>query len=178
MADDPQTPTTNGNSGWMNDVQRAIGLILIGSIALTTMLATVSSVFFVSTPAVVDMAKTLQAAMVNMSLIALGFFFGSNMSKMIADAGQQKIVDKLTSTQPPGPTGPVAPVPAPIIVVSWWSLLTPAEQAAIAAAAPADARVLAILTALQSGKAVAQDVDDLVTRNLLTQDRANIIKAT
>lgn len=84
--------------GWMSDVQRAIALILIGSIAYCTALST-SMLVFAAEPndALVDMSKTMQAALVNMSLIALGFFFGSSMSKQRADIGQQKIMDKLTS---------------------------------------------------------------------------------
>ena len=116
------------------------------------------------------------AALVNMGLIALGFFFGNNQAKAVSDAGQQKIVEKLTSTAPPT-GGPVAPLAAPVIVVSWWSLLTAPEQAAITEAAPNDARVQAILTAFQSGKAEAPDLVDLVSKNLLTQARADVIKA-
>ncbi len=168
----------NGNSeqGWMSDVQRAIALILIGTLALVTTVISIRMVILSEPDSLNDMAKTLQAAMVNMGLIALGFFFGSNMSKVLADAGQQKIVEKLTSTAPPT-GGPVAPLAAPVIVVSWWSLLTLAEQAAIEAAAPGDARVQAILTSLKSGKAEAPDLADLVTKGLLTQDRVAIISA-
>ena len=44
------------------------------------------------------------------------------------------------------------------------------------AAAPADSRVKAILDALQSGKAEAPDMVDLVAKNLLTQERSNVIQ--
>lgn len=163
--------------GWMSDVQRAMGLLLIGSFSLITVLATVRLLILSDAAAITDMSKTLQAALVNMGLIALGFFFGSNMSKMIADAGQQKIVEKLTSTAPPT-GGPVAPLSAPTVVVAWWSLLTPAEQATIeGAAASPNVRVQAILSALKSGKAESSDLADLVTNGLLTQTRIDEIKA-
>lgn len=175
MADEPQL-SSNGNIGWMSDVQRAMGLILVGTFAAITFLATVRLLILSDAAAITDMSKTLQAALVNMGLIALGFFFGSNMSKMLADAGQQKIVEKLTSTQPPGAAGPVSPVPAPIVVVSWWSLMSAPEQAAIEAAAPNDARVATILIALKTGKAEALDLVDLVAKGLLTQNRADMLK--
>src|SRR5882672_4878233 len=99
MANGDDTP---GPTGWMNDVQRAVALILVGTFASCAIIATIRLVIMGDPDAIIDMVKTLQAALVNMALIALGFFFGSNMSKVLADAGQQKIVEKLTSTQPPG----------------------------------------------------------------------------
>lgn len=168
--------TQETERGWMSDVQRAMGLILIGSFALITVLATVRLLILSDAAAITDMSKTLQAALVNMGLIALGFFFGSNMSKMLDDAGKQKIVEKLTSSG-----GPVVPAAAavPVVVASWWSLLTAAEQAVVEAAAvavPTDVRVQAILAAFKSGKAEAVDLTDLVSKGLLTQTRADEIK--
>lgn len=173
MADEPQT--TNGNTGWMSDVQRAMGLILIGTFAAITFFATIRLLILSDAAAITDMSKTLQAALVNMGLIALGFFFGSNMSKMLADAGQQKIVEKLTSTAPPT-GGPVAPLAAPIAVASWWSLLSLAEQAAMEQAGMNDPEVQTVLTAFKSGKAEAPDLAVLVAKGLLTQARADEIK--
>ena len=177
MADDPQVLKVE--KGWMSDVQRALALILIGSFALVTIYSTVCSVLWPDATALTDMAKTLQAAMVNMGLVALGFFFGSNMSKMMDDAGKQRIVEKLTSTNPQEPAGgPVAPVSSTTVVVtSWWSLLEPGEKTAITNAAETDARVADILAALKSGKAEANDIDDLAAKGLLTPDRAKEIQA-
>lgn len=166
----------NGTAtGWMSDVQRAIAMILIGSFALATLAATGRLVWSGDSAAILDMTKTLQAALVNMGLIALGFFFGSNMSKLLADAGQQKIVEKLTSSAPPA-TGPVAPLPAPIVVVAWWSLLTDAERAALGTST--DPRVQAFVSASQTGRASADDLAYLVNAGLLTQDRAAAIQST
>lgn len=67
--------------------------------------------------------------------------------------------------------------PAVVVKVSWWSLLAPAEQAGIVAAAPADAQVQTSLTAFQSGKAEATDLATLVSKGLLTQDRSTQIQA-
>lgn len=163
----------NGESGgWMSDVQRGIALILVVTFALAVLFATYAGIRWPDAAQITDMAKTLQAALVNMALIALGFFFGSNMSKVLADAGQQKIVEKLTSTAPPGPPGPVAPLPGPM---PWWGALTPAEQAAITTAAAGDAKVMAFVTAANVGKASVGDLADLVARGLLTQARADEI---
>ncbi len=174
MADDPAT--SNGNIGWMSDVQRALALLLVGTVSFMVVTLTIRIVISGDLPTIAALLKELKDALTNMSLIALGFFFGNTMAKMAQDAGQQKVVEKLTSTQPPGPPGPVAPAPGPTVVVSWWSLLTIAEQAAIEAAAPTDPRVAAILAAFKSGKAEATDFVDLVAKGLLTQVRADALK--
>jgi len=166
MADEQQET----ERGWMSDVQRALAMILIGSFAFVAIFSTVCSVLWPEATALTDMAKSLQSNLTNMCLIGLGFFFGSNMSKMLDDAGKQKIVEKLTS-----PSGPVVPAAASVVVVSWWSLLKPEEQAAIEAAASTDARVATILTAFKSGKAEVPDLTDLVVKGLLTQARADEI---
>lgn len=165
--------------GWMSDVQRALALILIGSFAFVAIFSTVCSIFWPDATALTDMAKALQSNLTNMCLIGLGFFFGSNMSKMMDDAGKQRIVEKLTSTNPQEPAGgPVAPLaPTTVVVVSWWSLLTPAEQTAITDASSSDTRVATILAALKSGKAEPKDIDDLAAKGLLTPDRAKEIQA-
>lgn len=175
----PSVPSVAQAEPWMNDVQRALALILIGSIAFCMILATVMTVV-VSNPsdALVDMSKTLQAAAVNMSLIALGFFFGNTMAKMAQDAGQQKVVESLTKTAPPGAPGPVAPVPAPpVIVIPWWSKLTPDEQNAIGEAAHSDPKAAVFMAAAQTGSATPDDLAYLVSKDLMTQDRATAISA-
>ena len=193
MANGNGTSNGNGNGdttddapaakGWMSDVQRALALTLIGTFAITVIGSTLRVVLSGDVASVADMAKTLQAAMVNMSLIALGFFFGNTMAKMAQDAGQQKVVDKLTSTQPPN-GGPVAPVPstdlpaAPASTITpWWTMLGEAEKTAITAAGVTDPRVAAFVMASTTGSANADDLAYLVSKGLLTQDRANAIKA-
>lgn len=166
---DTTSSNGNGSQGWMGDVQRALAIILISGFALAVLLATVRLIWIGDAPAINDMAKTLQAALVNMSLIALGFFFGSNMSKVQSDASQQKIVDKLT--------GNTTPAPVVIAVAPWWPKLTDAEKNAITAAAAADPRVAAFVTASTNGAATSDDVDYLVSKNLLTAERAAVIKA-
>lgn len=109
----------------------------------------------------------------------VNFQIGSSRGAQSQDEAKNEIVAKLTSAPPAGPVAPVPSPVTPITVASWWSLLYPAEQAAIEAAAvavPPDTRVQAILTAFKSGKAEAPDLTDLVTKELLTQARADEIK--
>lgn len=160
--------------GWMSDVQRAIAIMLVGTLCICIVMATARVLYSGDAPTAADMAKTLQAALVNMGLIALGFFFGNTMAKMAQDAGQQKVVDKLTSTQPPN-GGPVAPVPAPSAAVPWWSKLTDTEKSAITSAASTDPHVQAIVAAMTAGASNADDLAYLVTKLLLTPDRATLI---
>lgn len=162
-------------TGWMNDVQRALALLIIGILVAAAAALVVRLVISGDVKDILDLAKIMLAALVNMGLIALGFFFGNTMAKMAQDAGQQKVVDKLTSTAPPN-GGPVAPLPAPTVVVAWWSLLTDGERAAITAAAPTDPKAASFMAAAQTGRATQEDLDDLVSKNLLSQPRADAIK--
>lgn len=175
MADDT---ATNGTAAWMSDVQRALALVLVGTFAFALVLLTIRLVIWGDPPTLIDLVKTLISALINVVMLVLGYFYGSSKAKEQSDNSQQKIVEKLTSTQPPGPPGPVAPAPAPTIVVAWWSVLTPGEQAAITAAVPGDPRVAAFAAAAQSGKAAVVDLDYLVAKGLLTPERAAIIGTT
>lgn len=168
----------NGNEsdGWMNDVQRALALALIGIFVVTLFVMAVRVTFWGEPTIVVDLLKTLIAALVNVVMLVLGYFYGSSKAKEASDSSQQKIVEKLTSTAPPN-GGPVAPLAAPVVVVAWWSLLTDAERAAIAAAAPTDPKVAAFMSAAQVGKATPDDVANLVAAGLLTTERAAAIQA-
>lgn len=172
--DDTSSPVPQG---WMNDVQRALAIIIIGTIAIATLGATMRLIYIGDADSITDMSKTLQAALVNMGLIALGFFFGNTMAKMAQDAGQQKVVEKLTSTNPPT-GGPVAPLAAPTIIVAWWSKLTPEEQAAITALAPTDPKAASFMASAQTGTATEDDLAAIVAKGVLTQGRADIIKST
>lgn len=167
----------DSNGGWMSDVQRALALLIIGSLVLATTALIIRLTISADIKDVVDIAKIMLAALVNMGLVALGFFFGNTSAKMQSDAGQQKVVEKLTSTAPPGPTGPVAPLPSPVVVIAWWSKLTDAERAAISATAPTDPKVAAFMAAAQTGAATKDDLAALVTKGLLTQERATAIGA-
>jgi len=168
MADGAQT---NGSqTGWMSDVQRAIALILIGTFALLCFISTFVVVWNLDKLGLADMAKTLQAALVNMALIALGFFFGNTMAKMAQDASTQRTIEKIT------PTAPVPPPPVVVPVPPWWARLTDAEKNTITTEGPNDPRVAAFITASQAGAANADDLAYLVSKNLLTQTRADDIQ--
>jgi hypothetical protein len=170
--------TGNGSEGWMADVQRALALILIGFLALASFGLVVRLIISADIASVVDIAKIMLAALVNMGLIALGFFFGSSQSKEKADQSQQKIMEKLTSAAPPAVGGPVAPLAGPTpIVVAWWSLLTDDERAAIEKASNSDATAATFMAASRVGRASETDLANMVNGGLLTRERADIIKA-
>lgn len=112
-----QTP-----DGWMGDVQRAIAMILIGSLALVCVFLTLRLIFLGESEDLLDMAKTLQAALVNMALIALGFFFGSNKASKDKDDTIRKI-----ALEPVAPIAPVAVV-APVAPVAPIAPLAPVQS--------------------------------------------------
>ncbi len=161
-------------SGWMADVQRALAIVLVGTFALTLLLLTVRIIIWGDPPTMVDLLKTLISALINVVMLVLGYFYGSSKAKEQSDTSQQKIVEKLTSTAPPGPTGPVAPLPGPS-TAPWWGKLTDAEKNAITAEGVNDPRVAAFITASTTGAATPDDLAYLVTKGLLTQDRATAI---
>lgn len=99
-----ETPKTAAENSWMSDVQRALAMILIGSLALVGVFLTVRLIFIADADSLLDMTKTLQAALVNMALIALGFFFGSNKSSKDKD----DTISKIAMTPPPPPV--IAPL--------------------------------------------------------------------
>lgn len=163
MSADPAAPP----SGWVSDVQRAIALILVIAFAIAVIASVIKLVISADVPTLNEFVKIVIAALINMVLIALGFFFGSNQSKNLSDARTSSIVEKLTGGGPPTP---------PIVVVSWWSLMTAAEQDAIKASANAgNAKVQQVFAALQAGKATKEDLDFLVSVNLLTKERYDIL---
>lgn len=106
-------------------------------------------------------------------VLIYNFAFGSSSSGAKLADTQNRITEKLTSVTPP-----IAPSPAPVVIVAWWSLLTPAEQSAITANAANDPRIQAFVAAATAGKAAVDDLTYLVTKGLLTQDRATAIAAT
>lgn len=163
---------------WMADVQRALAIVIVGTFALSLLMMALRMTFWGPVDDILDLLKTLVSALINVVMLVLGYFYGSSKAKEQSDTSQQKIVEKLTSTDPAGTPGPVAPAP-PTVKVSWWSLLTSTEQAAIeAAAAGGDAAVQTIEAAFKSGNAQAPDLAALVAKNLLTQERASIIQGS
>lgn len=95
---------------------------------------------------------------------------GSEKKDEVQASVSAKLADKV-------PTPPAAPPSVP--VPPWWSRLTDAEKNAITAAAGADPRVQAFVTASQVGAATKDDLAYLVSKtpSLLTQDRATTIAA-
>lgn len=161
-------------AGFMTDVQRALAMMLIGAFVLTLLIMAIRITIWGDPPTLVDILKTLISALINVVMLVLGYFYGSSKAKETSDSSQQKVIEKLTSTAPPT-GGPVAPLAAATVVVAWWSKLTDAERTAITEAAPTDPKVAAFMAAAQTGKATPEDLAYLVTKGLLTQERATVI---
>lgn len=179
MADDPSPVTTNGvpsapSGSWVIDIQRGLAwsIVLVFSCILVVLVVRV--VWVATSSELLALLQQGFGVLTNVVLLIVGYFFGSSKSSQSKDETQNKIVEKLTSTQPPGSPGPVAPVAAPV-VVAWWSLLTEAEREAITAAAPSDPLVRTFVAASATGKANAEDLNHLVSAGLLTAERAAVI---
>lgn len=102
----------------------------------------------------------------------MGSAKGSDANNKMADANSE-VVRKLSTTVGTG-NGQQPNVPIP----PWWSRLNDGEKNAITAAAPSDPRVAAFITASQVGAATPEDIAYLVSKGLLTQDRADAVKGT
>lgn len=164
---------SGSDGGWMGDVQRALALAIIGLLVLVSFMLSARLVWSADTNSILDLTKIMLAALVNMGLIALGFFFGSSKSKQESDATTAAQFEKLlppSAPVTPAPTNPAAPVPP------WWSRLTDIEKNAITTAAVNDPRVAAFITASQVGAATPDDLAYLVLKGLLTQVRADLIQ--
>lgn len=116
MADEQTTTPADANSAanasWMSDVQRALAMLLIGTLSVIAVGMATRVIWSAPVDDVIDLSKTLQAALVNMGLVALGFFFGNTIAKMQNDRAQTRLVDKLSPAAPVSPA-PLAPTPTP-----------------------------------------------------------------
>lgn len=94
----------------------------------------------------------------------ISYWIGSSSGSTAKDEQQAKVAEKLAEKVQPSPA-----------VVAWWSLLTDAERGAIIAAT-GDERVAAFVTTAKIGAASVDDLAYLVTKNLLTAERAGAIQ--
>lgn len=99
----------------------------------------------------------------------VNYLIGSSRGSAAKDDTTNRIVEKLTS-----PNGPVAAALSPAPPTGWWARLSDAEKTALTAST--DARVQAFVTASTAGNATADDLAYLVSKNLLTQERADAIQ--
>lgn len=110
---------------------------------------------------------------IKMAADATGYQFnssaGSEKKDEVNAAVQTKLAEKV------GPSAPVPPSTTP--VPPWWARLNDTEKNAITAAAATDPRVAAFVSASQVGAANADDLSYLVSKGLLTQERATAIAA-
>lgn len=113
-------------------------------------------------------AGQLLEVLKNVVLIMVGFYFGSAISNRRKD---EAIIGQMAPAKNPPNVPDVTPV------VAWWSLLTDTERNAIQSAVPNNPQLAAIMTAMQAGKGTKADLEYLVTRGMLSPDRADVIGA-
>lgn len=111
---------------------------------------------------------------IKMAADGTGYQFSSSAGSDKKDDTQAKVAsslaEKVSAPQP-------APPPPPPPVAAWWSDLDDAEKNAITAAGATDPRTQAIIAAMTAGSATADDLAYLVSKDLLTQVRADAIKS-
>lgn len=159
---------------WVPDTQGFLAIAIIAVIAALAFILVGSSIKF--DDKVAGAFMTLLGVLTACLKDVYSFFFGSSSGSAKKDETQGRIVEKLTSSAPP--TGPVAPLPPPVVIVAWWSLLTDPERETITAASINDAGAAAFMAAAKVGKASDADLANLVALGLLTQARADAIKAS
>lgn len=115
--------------------------------------------------------NNLVSTLVNLVLLAFGYFLGSSRSSKDKDDSTNRVMEKLTS---PPPNGPVSPVPSPAVVDHdpLWNQLTDEERVAITAAAATDDKIAKFVAEPTKGKPSPEDITYLTDVGLLKQARA------
>ena len=111
------SPNVNGapasSATWQIDVQRGVAWTIIVVFAMLLFIMAIRVAIYGLPNDSLELLKQGFNALINVVMVVVGYFFGSSKSSQSKDETTNKIVEKLTSTQPPGQSGPVAPVPAP-----------------------------------------------------------------
>lgn len=154
----PQTPQ---RPFWIPDMQSiaACAIILICAAALFVRMFHPSGIED-------KMLDTMITILFSTCLVGVfQYLFGSSR-------GSDKKDDTIATALPPAPEP--APVPS---ATPWWSRLTDEEKSAVTAAVSTDPRVASFVTASQVGAAGVDDLNYLVSKGLLKQDRVATISA-
>lgn len=113
-----------------------------------------------------DLLNTLLGMYVGTGLLtSITWWMGDAKGSDSTNKMQDKMADALGSTKT-----------APVVVVSWWSLLTDPEKVAITAKAKTDSGMQAVMARLVSGKADLPDLATLVVAGLLSKNRSDEIQ--
>lgn len=114
---------------------------------------------------------------IKMAADAIGYQFNSSSGSDKKDETQAKVAGALADKVAPV----VVPPPPPANGTPWWNRMTDAERSAITSASgsdPSDAKLSAIVSGPVKMKPDPDEITYLVSKNLLTQDRANAIQST
>lgn len=153
---------------WWPSTQTVIAIILTIS-----MVAVTFTLIVIKEPPASDMVKMLVGGLMTVGFSSIiSFYFGSSAGSKDKD---NAIIGQMAPAK--NPPNPPAEAIADVAPIHWWDVLTDRERVAITGAAPTDARVNAFMVAAQTGRATSNDLAYLVTKNLLTHDRAAEIQA-
>lgn len=147
---------------WFPDMPGAIAIVLIVAVV-------VLAVMLAFRDPGGDMFKFMVGGLMTVGFSSIvAFYFGSSAGSKDKD---NAIIGQMAPAKNP-PNPPVEPVSP-----HWWDIVTDEERATITAAAISDAKVNGFMVAAQTGRATSNDLAYLVTKNLLTHDRAAVIQS-
>lgn len=174
---------------WWPDSQVVMQLLL--ACAIIWMVGFILTQLFSSGTVKIDpSARDLVMVIIGIILGAFKDVFGFTFGSTAADKQKGEVINRRIETQDKiiaagvETTANVAAAavsasrPEEVIktVVSWWSLLTAEEQAAIEAAAATDENIKMVLAKFKSGNAEISDLATLVAKGLLKEERSALIR--
>lgn len=182
MADDKgsaavQRPTLRSTLMGLNPkITLAFFLVIVAALMVVFLIRTLTSTDAKLDAGTIALFASFVTMFIKMASDGTGYQFSSSAGSDKKDETQATVSSKLADKVAPAPGAPNPSVPVP----PWWSRLSDPEKNAISTASvgpPVDARVAAFITASQVGAATPDDLTYLVSKGLLTQDRADAIKA-
>ena len=165
-------PTLRGTLMGLNaKIVLAFFLVIVAALMVVFLIRTLTSTEAKLDPGTIALFASFVTMFIKMASDGSGYQFNSSAGSDKKDDTQAQVSSKLAEKVAPQPPQPTVPVPP------WWSRLQDGEKNAITAAATTDPRVAAFVTASQVGAATPDDLAYLVGKGLLTQERADLIKA-
>lgn len=166
------SPTFRGALFGINaKIVLAFFLVIIAALMVVYLISTLTSTTAKLDAGTIALFASFVTMFIKMASDGTGYQFSSSAGSDKKDDTSAQVAGKLADKVAPLPPQPTVPVPP------WWSRLQEGEKNAITAAASGDPRIAAFVTASQVGAATADDLTYLVGKGLLTQERADVIKA-
>lgn len=172
---DPQKPTLRSTLMGMNPkVALAFFNQVIAAGLVIYLIDTLTSTTKTLDAGTIALFASMVTTFILIAKSSSDYQFTSSAGSDKKDETQAKVSSALAEKVPaPAAPAPVSTAPVP----PWWTRLRDDEKNAITAAVASDPRVASIVTAMQVGAATTDDLTYLVTKGLLTQDRATAVSA-